>query len=259
MQATDLGRYLLFGPGGDFLAASGDATAADAEPSDDADWTVDECGDVFTFTNHVRAASSRSTATARWSRSPPAAPARAVFDFQAATGLRRATPRSRSTPPAGPRRATPRYGEVQGTDRGPHARDGVRVPRRPTRTAAGRGTASAPPTRSRTAPTTRPPTAAARCSRTSSTATPPAATTPGGWPDVQRLARPEVADPRADLLQVARARLARRPAPLREPDGREPGAVRASIRSSRTPATRWTASCCRSSGSTSSQDYIDAQ
>jgi microsomal dipeptidase-like Zn-dependent dipeptidase len=51
MQATTLGRYLLYGSGRDFLALDGGEIAAAAEPSDDADWTVRESGDAFTIAN----------------------------------------------------------------------------------------------------------------------------------------------------------------------------------------------------------------
>ena len=44
--------------------------------------------------------------------------------------------------------------------------------------------------------------------------------------DVHRLARPAVADARELVLQVGRAGVARRPADLREPAGREQGALR---------------------------------
>ena len=51
MQATDLGRYLLYGRDADFLALAGDAIAPATEPSDDADWTVRESGPGFSFVN----------------------------------------------------------------------------------------------------------------------------------------------------------------------------------------------------------------
>ena len=47
MQATDLGRYLLYGRKRDFLTGSGDRVAAAAQPSDAADWRVDADGEVF--------------------------------------------------------------------------------------------------------------------------------------------------------------------------------------------------------------------
>ena len=72
---------------------------------------------------------------------------------------------------------------------------------------------------------------------------------PVGWPTFDELARPQVADPRADLLALARARLARRPARVREPVRREPGPLRALSAEAELPATRWTASCCRRAAS----------
>src|SRR5215212_9000329 len=52
MQATTLGRYLLFRPDGTFLAAQEDARVAPAaQPSPAADWRVEEAGDgAFTLT-----------------------------------------------------------------------------------------------------------------------------------------------------------------------------------------------------------------
>ncbi|HEU4481143.1 MAG TPA: hypothetical protein VFS18_04595, partial [Actinomycetota bacterium] len=49
-QATDLGRYLLFGSVEDFVAADGDAVVAAAEPSDDADWAIKESDNGFSIT-----------------------------------------------------------------------------------------------------------------------------------------------------------------------------------------------------------------
>ena len=51
MQATTLGRYLLYGGARDFLALDGGDVAAAAEPSDDADWTVRESDGAFTIAN----------------------------------------------------------------------------------------------------------------------------------------------------------------------------------------------------------------
>ena len=59
MQATDLGKYLLYGAAEDFLAVDatpvvGGIASADA-PSDDSDWTVDEAGSAFTLVNEAHA------------------------------------------------------------------------------------------------------------------------------------------------------------------------------------------------------------
>ena len=55
MQATDLGKYLLYGTGADFLAIDptpvlGGVISAD-EASNDADWTITEDGDAFRLVN----------------------------------------------------------------------------------------------------------------------------------------------------------------------------------------------------------------
>src|SRR4051794_28799009 len=51
MQATALGKYLLYGKKADFLAKSGDTGVDSAgAPSDDANWTVDGTTGAFTLT-----------------------------------------------------------------------------------------------------------------------------------------------------------------------------------------------------------------
>ena len=82
---------------------------------------------------------------------------------------------------------------------------------------------------------------------------------PGRLADVQGLAGPQVADPRVLLLQVARARLAGRPARLREPARRQRRRCASSIRSSATAATRWTRVRLEAERMRELQDYIDAQ
>src|SRR3712207_6516849 len=48
MQATDLGKYLLYGRAKDFLAAgSGDAVAPAAQAGEPADWRVEPSGGGF--------------------------------------------------------------------------------------------------------------------------------------------------------------------------------------------------------------------
>jgi microsomal dipeptidase-like Zn-dependent dipeptidase len=52
MRATDLGRYLFYGPTRTFMAASGgSAVTAAAQPSNASDWTVNEDGGAFEITN----------------------------------------------------------------------------------------------------------------------------------------------------------------------------------------------------------------
>jgi hypothetical protein len=53
MQATDLGRYLFYGPAKDFLARRAllGGVAPAATPSDDSDWTVTEDGSAFRIVN----------------------------------------------------------------------------------------------------------------------------------------------------------------------------------------------------------------
>jgi hypothetical protein len=54
MQATDLGRYLFYGPTPDFMANSAPAlntVAPAAQPSDNSDWTVNQDGAAFRIVN----------------------------------------------------------------------------------------------------------------------------------------------------------------------------------------------------------------
>jgi microsomal dipeptidase-like Zn-dependent dipeptidase len=53
MQATDLGRYLLYASGEDFIALSGDEVVSDNQASSAADWTVRPRGEGFTLTNRA--------------------------------------------------------------------------------------------------------------------------------------------------------------------------------------------------------------
>src|SRR3954447_18412798 len=50
MQATALGKYLLYGKKGDFLAKTGDGVDSAGAPSEDANWTVDGTTGAFTLT-----------------------------------------------------------------------------------------------------------------------------------------------------------------------------------------------------------------
>src|SRR5918998_5227759 len=115
MQATDLGRYLLYGTDKIFLTAEGDSAVAASEPSDGADWTVRESGGGFTFVNEfvdrALAVGSGGDVVA----GPAGAPA--TFDLVAASGCPEypevglnveGTPGKGKTP----------YGEVSGTFEG---------------------------------------------------------------------------------------------------------------------------------------------
>ena len=53
MQATDLGRYLLYASGEDFVALSGDEVVSDNQASSAADWTLKRKGRGFTLTNRA--------------------------------------------------------------------------------------------------------------------------------------------------------------------------------------------------------------
>ena len=61
MQATDLGKYLFYGPAPDFMARNAlNAVAPAATPSDDSDWTITEEGSAFRI---VTETSGRALAT----------------------------------------------------------------------------------------------------------------------------------------------------------------------------------------------------
>ncbi len=133
-QATDLGKYLLYGTGRDFVAAgSGDpvgltgasgVVAAD-KPSTAADWTVTKQGSTFRFR---LPAADKSLAVDRAGNLVLVGRARGVRDpahrlvREVARG-----PDQRVGSPA-PRREVLRRGPR--LRRRPHARDGLRVPRR---------------------------------------------------------------------------------------------------------------------------------
>ncbi len=51
MEPPELGRYLFYGPAKDFMAATGDGVEVAAEPSQAAEWEVDESGDGFSITS----------------------------------------------------------------------------------------------------------------------------------------------------------------------------------------------------------------
>ena len=89
MQATTLGRYLLYGLGRDFLAAGdGDAIIAATEPSPAADWTVVEVGDhEFELRNSAtdRPVSVRSDG-AVVQGSPGQSDASTTFGFEGSSG-----------------------------------------------------------------------------------------------------------------------------------------------------------------------------
>ena len=61
MQATDLGKYLFYGPAPDFMARNAlNAVAPAATPSDDSDWTISEEGSAFRI---ITETSGRALAT----------------------------------------------------------------------------------------------------------------------------------------------------------------------------------------------------
>ena len=116
MQATDLGKYLLFGPQSDFLAAgSGDRVETARRASEAADWRVDVVGsDRFRLFNQAR---ERVLAVAREDGrlvlAGDGAGDAAVFSFDRADGC--ATfPESETGATGRPARGPAPYSEVRG-------------------------------------------------------------------------------------------------------------------------------------------------
>ena len=230
MQATDLGRYLLYGTR---RATSSRSTATAsppaAEPSDDADWTVREARRRRSRSSTSfagRALGGRRGRRAGRGRARRGDDASSFVEADGLPGVPGGRAQRRGRP--GQRLAGLRRG--RGTCRGPHARDGVRVPRRHARTAASRGIASAPPTRCATASTTRPAAAAAAVLENVLYGNPARCHDPIGWPTFEDWPHHKSLTHEQSLLALARARLARRAAPLREPVGREPRRSASSIR-----------------------------
>ncbi len=115
MQATDLGKYLLYGAAEDFLANDttpvlGGIVSADA-PSDTADWTVVESGEGFTLTTGNRQLSVDGTG--KLVAVNGSAGDAGVFIFEERTGC--ATyPEVDVSATGGPATGTPNFGEVEG-------------------------------------------------------------------------------------------------------------------------------------------------
>ena len=212
-KPTDLGTYLLYGEGGKFLAGS-DGAGLDPGPSADAEWTVRKVGNGFTFT----LPSGRSLAASGKTFSL-GSPAR--FALETAKGCP-AYPESAVNVSGDPHAGVTPYQEVRGyVDAHTH---GMAFEFLGGRVHCGR------PWHKYGAPY-----ALRDCADHEQTQGYGALARdvllrrprarPGRLADVQGLARPQLADPRRHLLQVARAVLARRAAAVREPPGREQPAV----------------------------------
>ena len=224
MQATALGSYLLYGRDRDFMARNAlNLVEPAAGASADADWRVDaNPGGTFGITLPSK---GKALAVAGRQAGAGGPRGRRRLQLRARRGLR-------GVPGGGHERhgqalhEQDAVGRGQGDHRPPPAHDGLRVPRRPgalrSAVASLRGALRArglprPPGRQRLR----------RGARERPLRQPGPLPRPGGLADLQGLAAPRVADPRADLLQVARARLHGRAAAVREPVRREPGALRA--------------------------------
>ena len=191
-----------------------------------ADWRVDVADGAFAISLPDSAdACSRSTARARLIAADRAAPAAPRFTFEPRSGCAR-YPEVEIGATGAPSRGASPWGAVRGPDRRPHAHDGLRVPRRP---GALRAALAPLRRRLRAGRLPRPRAPAARGAVVENTLSygNPRLHDTTGWPTFKDWPQPRLADPRAELLQVARARLARRAAGVREPAGRQRGALRA--------------------------------
>ncbi len=110
MQATDLGRYLLYGHDEDFLALDGDGVAPATEPSDDADWTVSERDGGFTILNEH---AGKALGVAGGALAAVAPEAAQTFALTAASGCPK-YPEVEVNASGRPVTGSPRYGEVTG-------------------------------------------------------------------------------------------------------------------------------------------------
>ena len=276
LPGADLGRYLLYGAVGSTspvtrLAAPPRAPARRTSPA--ADWQLDELGD-WRVDTRPPASRSRCRRRARLSRRRRRGHLvltgrAAALRVRAPDGLRR-LPRGRDQRERHPSTGATPYGEVTGfldahmhmmafEFLGGRAHCGRPWHRYGVTVALVDCPDHEPQRRGRGRWRTRCPTATRRHAR------------PGRLADVQGLAAPRLADPRADVLQLARAGLARRPAAVREParrqrralrdlpvqaelvqrDGQRPPAGAAASTSSRTTSTPRTAARARAGSGSS--------
>jgi len=112
MQATALGRYLLYGSNRDFLALGGDAIVSDAEPSDDSDWTVNEVDGGFQIVNEFA-----GKALAVGGSGALVAGSPTTFELVEASGCPE-YPEVELNVEGTPGKGSPKYGEVTGTVEG---------------------------------------------------------------------------------------------------------------------------------------------
>ncbi len=110
MQATDLGRYLFYGRDADFMAVDGSSVSPAAEPSDDADWTVNESGAGFEIVNE-HAGKALGVAGSNLAAVDPGAAE--TFEFVEASGCP-AYPEVDVGAKGKPSTGSPLYGEVSG-------------------------------------------------------------------------------------------------------------------------------------------------
>jgi microsomal dipeptidase-like Zn-dependent dipeptidase len=115
MQATDLGRYLLYGPGKDFLANAGTtATSPAVQPGNHANWTVSQAAGAFTVTNEA-VGRQLAVGTGGVVVAVPAGSAgeQGLFGFAASSGCAR-YPEVEVNAVGRPAKGNTSYGEVSG-------------------------------------------------------------------------------------------------------------------------------------------------
>ena len=109
LQATALGKYLLYGKDRDFLAAGADRAEVAAKPSEAADWTVDGKAGAFTLTNGGRKLSVAPTGELVLGGDGNAA----LFSFEPVGGCP-AYPEADVNATGGPSTGATPYGEARG-------------------------------------------------------------------------------------------------------------------------------------------------
>ena len=227
MQATELGALPALRRGADFLSRHGAADRAlpTAQPSGEAEFRDGRGGRRSALRRHESGQAARRRRRRRARRSAPGPGTRRCSPFEQADGCA-VYPEVEINAAGEPRAGRDPYGEVRGLlDAHLHMMAfeflGGASALRPAMASLRRH-----PRAASTAPTTSP-AARPRCWRTPLERHPRGRPRHGRLADLQRLARAPLAHPRADLLQVDGARLARRPADVREPARRQRRAVRA--------------------------------
>ena len=244
LQATTLGRYLLYRPDRTFLAAAANGAVAPAsEPSPAADWRVRGRRPPERVRALARVAAGRVLLRVRF------APARGCAVYPEAALDATGTPAKGATS----------YGRGARLRRGPHALDDLRVLRRqlPLRPAV--ASVRDPVRAARLRSIEGPQGTAAPVQNTLNYGNPAQPHDTRGYPKLTAWGSTKQPHLRGHVLALGRARLGSRPAPDGDGRQREPRAVRAAGQPQVPTATRWTTVRRGFKAIRELQDYVDAQ